>query len=331
MQLTGRRSFLLGAAALAATPLARAQQAGRNYRVAALLAGGKEAMQTYRRALTEQLATHGFVEGRNLAIEARGAVAIFHEDRELARELIAWRPDAIFTCLTSVTQAARAATRTLPIVFTWVGDPVGSGIVRHNAKPGGNATGVTNRTAELGAKRLELVRELLPEARRVGIIGVISPEDPINRAITEPLRKAATGFGITLLDIPLQGNWDGTFAAAGRGGAQALLPFYPFAAGGEFLSAEIVIEYTQRRKVPIVFTEAEIVERGGLMSYGSNLVDDVRRAADLLAAVLKGADPASLAVDQAARFELAINLRTARAMELAIPQPLVLRADRVIE
>lgn len=331
MQRTGRREFLLGAAALAAAPLARAQQAGRTYRVAAMLAGGNEANRIYRRALSGQLATHGFVEGRNLAIEARGAVAVFHEDRELVRELIAWRPDAILTCLTQVTLAAQAATRTLPIVFTWVVDAVASGIVKHNAKPGGNATGVTNRGAELGAKRLELVRELLPQARRVGVIGVTNPEDPVYGVIAEPMRKAAGKFGITLLEIPLQGSWEGTFAAAERGGAQALLPFYPFASGGQLLSAGIVIDYALRRRLPIVFTEAEVVEWGGLMSYGTNLAEDVRRAADLLAAVLNGADPASLAVDQAARFELAINLRTARAMQMAVPQPLALRADRVIE
>jgi putative tryptophan/tyrosine transport system substrate-binding protein len=327
-----RRAFALGLPAMLgamAMPL-RAQVSGRKYRIGALLGGGKDAMQTYRAALAERLGSHGFVEGRNLEIVARGATAIFHEDRNTVRELVALKPDALLTCLTRVTQAAQAATKSVPIVFTWVGDPVLAGIVKHNARPGGNATGVASRFVEVAVKRVELVRELLPEARRVGIPGV-SPEDPFYRAASAPMREAASKLGIELIETPRLMGWVATLDAAVKAGAQALLPFINYVATGALMSADQVIEYTTRQRIAIVLTESEMVQRGGLISYGVNLLDDIRRAADMLAQVLKGADPAVLPVDQAVRFELAVNLKTAAAIGVKVPSSILLRADRIIQ
>jgi putative ABC transport system substrate-binding protein len=169
-----RREFVAGIAALAgATALrALAQTAGRTYRIGALFGGGAGAMQLYRSALQERLASHGFVVGRNLRIDARGAPGYFHEDRDVARELLAGKPDAIFTCTAGATRAALAATTTVPVVFAWVTDPVALGFVQHFAKPGGNATGASSRFGELLVKRLELARELLPRLKRIAAVGM---------------------------------------------------------------------------------------------------------------------------------------------------------------
>lgn len=284
-------------------------------------------MQRYRTALREQLATSGFVEGLNLKIDARGAAEIFHQDRDIVREFVAAKSDAIFTCLTAGTQAAQAATKSVPIVFAWVADPVASGIVKSYAKPGGNITGVTDRFGELLVKRLELVRELLPRAKRVAVVGSIVR--PLYEALSPPLRKAAGQLGFDLLEISFKAEWVAAIDSAAKAGAEAVLPFASFA--DQSVSGERVVQYTNEHRVPTIFADAETVERGGLISYGTNLVDDVRRGADLLARVLKGAKPADLPVDQAARFELVVNLKTAREMGLTIPPAILLRADRVIE
>ena len=324
-----RRFNALIAAAVAGlvSPPLRAQQLGRTYRIGALLGGGASATLRYRVALGERLATHGFVEGRNLKIDARGAVGLFHEDRDIAREFVAAKSDAIFTCFSNVTRAAQAATKSVPIVFAWVADPVASGIVKSYAKPGGNITGVTDRFGELLVKRLELIRELLPTAKRIAVVGWV--HGPLFEVLAPPLRTAAAQLGFELLEIPGGGDWVGPIDRTVKAGAEALLPFTSFA--DQSVVGERVVQYSNRHRIPTIFADVETVERGGLISYGTNLVDDVRRGADLLARVLKGAKPADLPVDQAARFELVVNLKAAREIGLTIPPAILLRADRVIE
>ncbi len=286
-------------------------------------------MELYRTALRERLASHGFVEGRNLHIDARGA-GYFHEDRDTVRAMVAAKADAIFTCSAGATEAALAATKSVPIVFTWVGDPVASGIVKSYAKPGGNVTGVSTRFQELTIKRLELAHELLPRAKRVAVVwftaGYTGSE--VFAGIAPDLRRTAAQLGIELLEIEAKG-WDAVFNEVVKAGAEAVLPFAWF--GDSPVSGEVVVRHANRLRIPTVFADAEMVDRGGLISWGTNLVDDLRRGADLLARVLKGAKPADLPVDQAARFEMVLNLKTAKAIGLAIPQTVLLRADRVIE
>jgi putative ABC transport system substrate-binding protein len=332
LNLARRRTLLLAATGLLAASLARAQKPGRSYKVGALLSGGP-GMERYRTALRERLASHGFVEGRNLLIDARGAAGAFHEDRESVRAMVAAKADAIFTCSSRATEAALAATKSVPIVFTWVGDAVGAGIVTSYAKPGGNVTGVTTRFEELTHKRLELAHELLPKAKRIAVVG-LEGKGALGEAFAAAapaLRKAAANLGVELVEMVTywRGGWDARLDEAMKAGAEALVPFAWFADSP--VTGDLVVEFANRHRIPAVFADSDTVERGGLISWGTNPVDDVRRAADLLARVLKGAKPADLPVDQASRFEMVLNLRTAKAIGLTIPQTVLLRADRVIE
>jgi putative ABC transport system substrate-binding protein len=324
MARVGRRRFLIATSALLGAPIARAQQPGRRYRVGAMIGVGGKAMHTYLSVLKERLAAHGFVEGRNLRIDARGATEQFHEDRDAVRELLAAKPDALFTCLSRVTQAALDATKTVPVVFVWVPDPVESGIVKDYARPGGNATGVTTRSAELLVKRLELVRELVPGVKRVAVHGPM--RDP---SLLSPFRKAAADLGITLLGSATRLMGAATLDRLIGDGAEAILPLDLYAL--QPVAATELIRLAAERRIPVIYGDAAAAENGGLISYGTNLVEDMRRGADMLARVLGGAKPAELPVDQAARFEMVVNLKTARALGLKVPQSVLLRADRVIE
>lgn len=327
MRKVRRRQFLVAAGALLAAGPLHAQQPARTYRIGALLGGGRDTMQRYRAALVERLGTQGFVEGRNLEIDARGSSGMFHEDREVAREFVAAKRDAIFTCETGATQAAQAATKTIPIVFAWVADPVASGIVKSYASPGGNITGVTNRYAELFVKRLELLRELLPKAKRVAVLRYAAAS--LYRDVVAPsLRKAARQLEFELVEIE-RPQWASAIEGAAKDGVDAVLPADIFV--GTRLSGEQVVEATNRLRLPTVFANSNMVEAGGLVSIGTNLENDIRRATDLLARVLKGAQAGRQPVDLATQFELVLNLKTARSIGLTVPQSVYLRAHRVIE
>lgn len=324
-----RRAFTAGLSALAgamALPV-RGQQPGRVYRIGALLGGGAQTMQRYRMALSEQLASHGLVEGRNLEIDARGATSFFHEDRDIAREFVAAKSDAIFVCQTRAAEAALAATKTIPIIFCWVTDPVLSGIVQSLSAPGGNVTGVTNRFGELLFKRIELVRELLPGAKRILVTHYAS--DTVYRDSLSPrVAKAAGRLGLEVLEYGLP-QWAAAIERAAREGAEAVLPIDIFI--GNRITGLSVVETANRLRMPAVFAHRGMVEAGGLISIGTDLENDIRRGADLLARVLAGADPAAIPVDQATRFETVLNAKTARAIGLAVPQPVYLRVDRLID
>ena len=316
-----RREFLVTISSTLLVAPAFAQQSSRVYTVGVLFGGAKASMPTYRAALVERLAAHGFVEPRNLHIEARASHGGWSNT---ARELVALKPDALLTCTTIATQDAKGVAGTIPIVFTWVADPVAAKLVQSYARPGGNITGVSNRYAELLAKRLELARELVPAAKRVAITGVGYPPYLL------PLRRAAEKLDIELVELPAY-DWEASVEQAKAAGAEAIIPLIGFTVYGLGLSGKAVVKAAREHRIPVIFAGAEMVDAGGLISYGTNLVDDIRRAADILARVLKGADPATIPVDQAAHFELVVNLKTAKAIGIKIPQSILLRADRVIE
>ena len=325
MVQVNRRKFLWAAGGLLAAP-AVAQQSSRVYTVGVLFGGGAESMGTYRAALVEQLAGHGFVEHRNLRVEAlAGQFGSPFATR--VNELVDLKPDAFLTCTTSGTQTAQAVAGTIPIVFAWVADPVASKFVQSYARPGGNITGVTNRFGELLVKRLELARELVPEAKRVAVAGV---DSGFYAVLAPPLRRAAGQLGVELIELPAL-DWEASVEHAKAAGSAVVITFAHFSAGGQQIVGKTAIKAGLQQRIPVIFAGAEMVEAGGLISYGTNLVNDIRRATDILARVLKGADPATIPVDQAARFELVVNLKTAKAIGLAIPPSVVLRADRVIE
>ena len=334
MGQVGRRQFLIATGVVLTAPLisqAQPRRDGRPFRIGALFGAGGESMQRYLSAFSERLAVLGFVQGQNLHIDVRPA-GIFSGGiaRDVVPALLKKNPDALFTCLTSIAVAAAQATQSVPIVFAWVQDPVAAGLVKSFAHPGGNVTGVTNRFAELLLKRLELARELVPELKRVALIGYGPAAEATYEPSVQPLRRAAAQFGIEVLEF-VERPWVDLYQQATDEGAGAVIPVGIFAPNGDRFSGELVIESAQKRHVPVIFAGVEMVEAGGLISYGTNIIDDLRRGADLLAKVLRGVKPRDIPVDQAARFELAVNLKTAKASGITIPRSILLRADRVIE
>ena len=317
-------------AALGAWPCANhVRAANHERRLGVFLPMTRSAGERYMKAVRQELAARGFSEGRNLRIDERFVPYGAQQNLEVARELVALKPHALLTASTLVTLAAQRASATVPVVFAWVADPLAAGIVSDYARPGGNATGVTNRFFEITAKRVELMRELLPAAKRIAMVtGVF---DQVLEAAMIPAEKMAGQLGLTLIRAPTQGGWDSVGEVAAGTQAQGAVVLTPFGILGLHDSASATARQLNARQIPAIFCEIESVEQGGLMSYGTSLSDDIRKAAGMAAQLLRGARTANLPVDQASRFELGINLKTAGEIGLRVPQSLLLRADRVIE
>jgi putative ABC transport system substrate-binding protein len=310
-------------AAVLVAPLARAQEPRRRYRIGVLLPVDTSAVD-HLPVIRERLAALGFAEGRNLEIDVRYA----RTNPDAAQELLARKPDALLAVTDDVVRAAQAAAKSTPIVFAWVADPVLSGFVKTYGRPGGNTTGVTNRYYELTVKRLELLHELLPGVRRVGMTGRL--HDAVGETAVRAAQEAAKRLNIELIVMSSFGGLE-VVSRLVAAGVQADCNSANFAMVGDRYSAEIAVRARAQARIPAVFAETETVELGGLMSYGTSLHDELRRAVGLLAKVLRGDKPSDIPVEQAARFELAVNLKTARALGLKVPQSVLLRADRVIE
>lgn len=278
-----------------------------------------------------RLASQGFVEGRNLELHITTDVCCGdHFARDKARTVLGARPDAVLAFGTTMARAFQAETKSVPVVFTFVADPVAAGIVRNLARPGGNVTGVSTRHAELTAKRLELLRELLPGAKRVALFGYLW--DPSFRAVEPTLREAARKLGMELIDIDqMAGSWELPLARAAEAGASAVLCYQPLVGTGQRLTAETLVAFAAKRRMALFVSDREDAELGGLASYGTNAEDIAASGADQLVRVLRGEPPGRIPVNQLSRFELVVNLKTARALGLKIPGPVLARADRVIE
>ena len=317
--------------ALAAPCAVHAQQPGRKYRVALGFAQGDELTRRLRGAVSERLASHGFVEGRNLEIDAfMDACCGDHYAREKARATLSAKPDAVLVFGTVLARAFQQETTSVPLIFTQVGDALASGIVKNLARPGSNVTGVSSRHWELAAKRLELLRELLPRAKRVALFGYFW--DPSFRAAEPALRKTAAELGLELVDVDqMSGSWEAPLGKAADAGATAVLSFLPLVGSGQRLTGEALAAFAARRRMVLVVSDAEDVALGGFASYGTDPVHLARLGADQLARVLKGEAPGNIPVDQVSRFELVVNLKAARAIGVSVPPSVLLRADRVIE
>lgn len=319
-----RRRFLVAASALAAAPLTGAQS-GRTYRIGFLsTADGGAAL---RAPLLEALRELGYVEGRSLEILLRHGGGKLEGLPAAAAELVRLQPDVIVTSVNATTWAAVKATKRIPIVMVVGTDVVGEGLVASLAKPGGNLTGLTWAVGDAGqiAKRFELLKEALPQLSRVAALWDLGQDASSRRAALEH-GAAAVGARLILLDF--QDDLDPLLAGAVRQGAQALVT-----GGGARMyrrRKELAALATKYRLADVHYT-SEFVEAGGLMSYAPSLADNYRRAAVYVHRILKGVNPAELPVEQPTRFELAINLKAARARGLVLPQSLLLRADRVIE
>jgi len=330
--VTTRRTFIgTLAGGLVAAPLAaEAQQAAKIARIGYLagnLAAGPHLPEAFRQGLRDL----GYVEGRNLVIEIRDAEGKSERFPALAAELVALKVDVILAGSTPHALAAKQATRTLPIVFAAADDPVGSGLVTSLARPGGNVTGLSLLAPELVGKRLELLTQAVPGVTRVAVLwqpgglGERTEQDQLKGADT-----AARTLGVRPQFVEARGpaDIDRAFSdmTRARAGALTVLTGTMF-----FVERRRLVDLAAKNRLPAVYPWRDGVDAGGLMSYGANLADLFRRAATYVDKILKGAKPADLPVEQPTKFELVINLKTAKALGLTIPPSLLGRADHVVE
>jgi putative ABC transport system substrate-binding protein len=323
-----RREFITLLGGTAATwPLgAGAQQAAMP--VVGFLDGASAAERTeFTAAFRQGLAEGGYVEGQTVAIEYRWAEGRYDRLPELAADLVRRRVSVIAAPATTFAAvAAKAATTTIPIVFGVGGDPVKLGLVTSLNRPGGNATGVNFFTNELTAKRVGLLREIVPAAKRIALL--LNPADPINEPLLREVEAARLGQQILPFEAATGREIDTAFESLAREKVDAL-----FVSGGAFFAARRVqfAVLAARYVVPAIYSQRIFVEVGGLMSYGTPLADSCRQVGLYAARILNGAKPADLPITQATRFELVINLNTARALRFDVPPSLLALADEVIE
>jgi putative tryptophan/tyrosine transport system substrate-binding protein len=328
-----RRRFIeVIAGGIVAAPLAAdAQQAAKNARIG-YLAPNLAATPHLHEAFRQGLRDLGYVEGRNVVIEYRDAEGKVERLPALAAELVALKVDVIVVGGSTVAAlAAKQATRTLPIVFASAGDPVGSGLVTSLAWPGGNVTGLSNLTSELVGKRLELVTQAVPGVSRVAVLRL--PGALGERTEKEMLKAAdvaARALGVRPQFVEARGpaDFDRAFSdmTRARAGALTLLPSNMF-----LREHRRLVDLAAKNRLPAVYFSRDFVDAGGVMSYGANGADLFRRAATYVDRILKGAKPADLPVEQPTKFELVINLKTAKALDLTIPQSVLGRADELIQ
>jgi putative ABC transport system substrate-binding protein len=325
----GRRKFLatLGGGAVAWPLAARAQQTGKTHTIG-LLSPASRSPSDLPALFDAPLAELGWIEGKNLLVERRYAENRPERLPELAAELVRLNVDVIVAAGTLGPLAAKQATSTIPIVMTASGDPLGSGLVASLARPGGNVTGMSLMAPDLGGKRLELLKELLPRLARVAVLW--NAANPYPAIVFRETQAAGRTLGIEVQSLEVRGpdDFDGAFEAARKQRPDALI------------TVEDPLTFTYQKRIADFAVADQLlslhglrgdVVAGGLMSYGANIADLFRRAAGYVDKILKGAKPADLPVEQPTRFELVINLKTARALGLTIPPTLLARADEVIE
>jgi putative ABC transport system substrate-binding protein len=324
---------ILVVALLAAPPVAETQPAAKAPRIGLIHTGSLEAPEVRRviDAFRQGLRELGYVEGQNLVIEYRGAEERFERLPTLAAEMVRLKVDVIVSPSSAVARAIQQATTTIPVVVSVMQDPVGDGLVANLAKPGGNITGLTTLGPELVPKRLSLLKEVLPKASRVAALwhpGAFG-EDTARDMLRETELAARTlGVKLQLSSVKAPEGLDRAFSAIAALRADALLVF-----PGPMLFSQRkrIIDFTSGHRLPSMFPARENVEDGGLMSYGPSIADLVRRSATFVDKILKGARPAELPVEQPTKFELVINLKTAKAIGLTIPPSALARADEVIQ
>ena len=323
-----RREFLIGiSCASAAWPFAaRAQQAEKIYRIGILEPIPAAQNAANLEALRRGLRDHGYVEGRNLVIEYRSADGRAERFPELVSELIALKMDLIVTRGTPAARAAKNATETIPVIMATMGDP--SAIVATFAHPGGNITGVTTFSTELSAKRVEILKELVPSLSRVGLLHNMG--NPAVPPEWEETQRAARLLGLQaeLLDVRSQADLARAFQLAIQQDVHGLV----IGADGLIqLHQQPILEFVARNRLPAVYPARDYVSAGGLIAYGVNYPDLYYRFASLVDKIFKGTKPSEIPVEQPTRFEMVINLKTAQTLGLTVPESLIARADEVIE
>jgi putative tryptophan/tyrosine transport system substrate-binding protein len=322
-----RREFitLLGGAAAAWPLAARAQQPGKLPTIGYLGGGGSINQRAWVDAFVQRMRELGWIEGRTVVIEYRWAEGRSERAAEIAAEFVRLKADVIVTDGTPSIVAAKQATSVIPIVFAAAGDPVGSGLVASLGRPGGNVTGLSVQAADLAGKRLEILREVIPGLRRLAILARTGSPTAQRREA----QAAAHTLGLEVVPAEIRRAEDIAPAFdALKARADALYVF------GDPLMATNRIRINtlaQGARLPTIYSQREFVEAGGLMSYGPNFPDLHRRAAEYVDKILRGAKPGDIPVEQPTKFDLVINLTTAKALGLTVPDSLLARADEVIE
>jgi putative ABC transport system substrate-binding protein len=331
---SSRRQFVRGGLALAGLSLLSGcerpgQQAAKVPRIGFLAVGSREGRAFLIEGFLQGLREHGYVEGQNIVIEYRFSED--HNDRlpELAAELVDLKVALIVASGSPASFAAKQATSTIPIVMGGIAaNPVETGLIASLARPGGNVTGITLMSSQLSGKRLELLKEIVPGLARVAVFW--NPPNPAYGPILKELETAAPTLGLKLqrLEVRVPGDFEGAFKAATRQRAGALIaPGDPLLANWRKVVADLALKY----RLPTTMDIKEFVEAGGLLSLGPDLVDLYRRAATHVDKILKGANPADLPMEQPTKLDLYVNLKTARALGLTIPQSVLLQATQVIQ
>jgi putative tryptophan/tyrosine transport system substrate-binding protein len=317
-----RREFIAVIGGAAAWPLAaRAQQRPKTSRIGII--DDSPGWNAFRQGLRDL----GYLEGQNIAFEYRYANGLPDRLAEAAAELVRRPVDVIAVYGTPPARAAKRATTTIPIVMIGIGDPVGAGLVASLARPGGNITGNTILGPDVASKRLQLLKEGVP-ASRVALLW--NPDNASHAAYIEEMRVAAMTLGVTLISVPVRhaGEFDGAFAAMMRERPDA---FVMTADPLHQLHVQRIVDFLAQKRLLGMFQLRQNVEAGALMAYGASLPDLFRRGAAYVHRILQGTNPADLPVEQAVKFELVLNLKTAKAAGITIPESFILRADEVIE
>jgi putative ABC transport system substrate-binding protein len=327
-----RRDTVIALLALGAATIAVEAQPGARVARIGYLSPNLASSPYLRDAFLQALRDLGHVEGRNVVIEYRDAEGKLERLPALAAELLALKVDVIFVAGgTRVTLAAMQATKTIPIVFAGVGDPVESGLVTTLARPGGNVTGLSSLGPELVGKRLELLKLAVPRLERVAVLylpGALGERTDKEMLTGADVAARALGLRLQIVEARGPDEFARAFSdmSSGRAGALTVLPSNRFLREHRHL-ADLAAE----KRLPAVYTSREFVDAGGLMSYGANSADLHRRAATYVDKILKGTKPGDLPVEQPTKFELVINLKTAKALGLTIPQSVLAHADEVIQ
>lgn len=323
-----RRKLLIAFAASALAPRVGHAQA-KVYRIGILQAATREdATKLSGEPFLSRLAQLGFVEGRNLVVEARYAGGQLERLPALAAEILATKPDLIFAPPAPATATVKALTSTIPVVFCFVNEPVALGFAQSLARPGGNLTGLSNFSVEIAAKRIELLKELAPKLNR--LCAWYNPDTVNDPPELREVERAAARFEMQFLPVTARNaaEFDEAAVATRKWNADAV---YLNANPPSFANRKQIIGLVAGLKKPAIYWNTTFVEDGGLIAYAVNFPDLARRAAGYADKILRGAKPAELPIEQPTKIELAINMKTAKALGIPVPQAMVLRAERVIE
>jgi len=326
-----RRTFLAGTGAvlLAAPVAAEAQQAGKVYRLGYLGVNRPEDLKHLLEALRLGLREHGWVEGQNLHTDYRWAEGVSDQLSRLADELVSLKVDILIAPTTQAIQAAKRATRDIPIIMVTANDPVGNGFVVSLARPAGNITGLTiDPGLEIGGKHIELLAQVIPHLSRVAVL--VNPQNRSHERMSEAIRAAARAMGVKLqfFEARRPDEINVALMAASKERPGAMLTHSD---GLFFGQRQRIADFAVRNRLPTIYPWREAAEAGGLVTYGTNPAYNFRRAASFVDRILKGAKPGDLPVEQPTKFELVINLKTAKALGLTIPPSLLGRADEVLQ